>query len=316
MPCYKPLLAYREPTLNANGKHTIIFQTKEAARLTPINLPCGRCIGCRLERSRQWAVRCVHEASLYQQNCFITLTYDDDHIPTNKSLDHKHFQDFMKVLRERKRAELMALGLSKSERKKHAIRYYMCGEYGEEFGRPHFHACLFNFDFPDKEHFKLIRGNQYYTSKMLQSMWPHGYSTISDVSFESAAYVARYIMKKITGEDASEHYEILNEYGEYVQRTPEYNKMSLKPGLGKGWLEKFQTDVYPNDLVVLQGKKMKPPKYYDKLYEISYPSDFEDIKWKRHQGTLSNSENNSPERLFVRETVQIARLDKLKRSLK
>lgn len=316
MPCYNPLLAYREPTLSPTGKSIITFSPREAERLSPISLPCGRCVGCRLERSRQWAVRCMHEASLHEKNCFITLTYDDDHLPMNSSLDHKHFQDFMKVLRERVRSELVASGMSKAERKKFGIRYYMAGEYGEEFGRPHFHACLFNYDFPDKEKWKTIKGNQYYVSKMLSAIWPHGYSTISDVTFESAAYVSRYIMKKITGDKAEEHYEYLNEFGEYVQRTPEYNKMSLKPGIGKDWLTKYVSDVYPLDAVIVRGKETKPPKYYDKLYEISYPSDFEEIKWKRLQAARLNSDNNTPERLAVREKVALAKLDRLKRSLK
>jgi hypothetical protein len=100
-----------------------------------LELPCGQCIGCRLERSRQWAMRCLHESSLYDRNAFVTLTYDDEHLPPGGSLNYPDFQRFMKRLRKN----------SKSP-----IRFYMGGEYGESTLRPHFHVCLFGYDFPDK----------------------------------------------------------------------------------------------------------------------------------------------------------------------
>ena len=151
-------------------------------------VPCGQCIGCRLERSRQWAIRCVHEASLHTDNCFITLTYSPDCLPSDGSLNHDDFQKFFKRLRKHIAPK--------------KIRYYMCGEYGEDLqqpsklGRPHFHACLFGLDFDDKQLYIVRDDVKLYTSATLEKIWGKGFVTIGDVTFESAAYVARYIAKK------------------------------------------------------------------------------------------------------------------------
>ena len=245
----------------ANGKRKIVFNPRDGFSDLPILLPCGQCIGCRLERSRQWAIRCMHEAQLHDENSYITLTYNDKNLPKDGSLNLRHFQLFMKRLRK------------KTGKK---IRFYHCGEYGEKFKRPHYHACLFGYQFPDLRYFKTINGNKLYTSKYLDSVWTNkngetmGFSTIGNVTFESAAYVARYIMKKINGEKAEAHY-VNKETGEILK--PEYTTMSRRPGgLGAEWLKKYKTDVYPGDFVVVRGKKMKPPKYYDRQYELTYPS--------------------------------------------
>lgn len=161
MPCYNPLQAFY--VYDSSGERSIKFNTaaakmfhRDASPLGDDNLmlPCGRCMGCRLERSRQWALRCVHEAKMYDDNCFITLTYDPEKLPKSGSLDKREFQLFMKKLRRKYVSEIPE-ELSKDEAKawllKHGIRYYHCGEYGELLGRPHYHACLFNFDFPDKK---------------------------------------------------------------------------------------------------------------------------------------------------------------------
>lgn len=194
MPCYSPLEAWR-PVKSTRSKNPFIFSyhPEKCSSVSPdLTLPCGQCIGCRLERSRQWAVRCVHEASLHKRNCFITLTYNNDHLPEDRGLHYDHFQLFMKRLRK-KYGE--------------GIRFYMCGEYGEKLGRPHFHACLFNHDFSDKTPWKTTEtGFKLFRSKELEELWPYGYSSVGAVSFESAAYVARYIMKKVNGEAAEMHY--------------------------------------------------------------------------------------------------------------
>jgi len=266
-------------------------------------VPCGQCIGCRLERSRQWAIRCVHEAQLHNQNCFITLTYSDEYVPVGRSLVKADFQKFMKRLRK-------AFPDS-------SIRYYMCGEYGEQFGRPHFHACLFGFDFIDKTIWKKTNsGEHIYRSPSLEKIWPYGHSSIGSVTFNSAAYVARYVMKKRTGEQAQQWYEYVDEDGVIHHRLPEYTNMSLKPGIGHGWLEKYKSDVYPADTVVLKGKKMRPPRYYDLQFEMEYPSDFKRIKAARKSKAALHAENNTDSRLRVREEVQQARLKTLRRELK
>lgn len=294
MPCYNPLKGYRSKTVNPSGKRSIVFNAREAYHDLTVDLPCGQCIGCRLERSRKWAVRCLHEASLYEQNAFITLTYDDKHIPPNGSLRVEDFQKFMKRLR-----------FEFSDRR---IRYFHCGEYGESTQRPHYHACLFNFDFPDKSIWKKSQENNLYRSKILERLWPEGQSTIGDVTFESAAYVARYITKKMTGPHAEEHYGDLK---------PEYVTMSRRPGLGSEWFEKFKSDLYPDDFALIKRgdtySKCKVPKYYDTLLERTDPQEFAKVHAARKVNAQCHKDNNTPERLAVREEIQILKFQQLKR---
>jgi len=180
MACYHPVQAY----LGEDGVVTFA-ERRTHGSVSCLRLPCGKCVGCRLERSRQWAVRCMHEAQLHDRNCFITLTYDEAHVPAGFSLRYRDFQLFMKKLRK-------FAG--------HPVRFFMCGEYGGEHSRPHFHACLFGFDFPDKVQFKRVGGGAViYRSSVLERLWLQGFSTIGAVTFESAAYVARYVMKKLDG---------------------------------------------------------------------------------------------------------------------
>jgi len=272
-----------------------------------LELPCGQCIGCRLERSRQWAMRCLHESSLYDRNSFITLTYDDEHIPPGGSLWYPDFQRFMKRLRKHIKAP---------------VRFYMGGEYGETTARPHYHACLFGYDFPDKVYFrKSPSGEKLYTSAFLESIWPYGLSSIGNVTFESAAYIARYCVSKVTGDAAKSHYSC----SEYVDADgvirdsvePEFNHMSLKPGIGASWLAKYQTDVFPRDYVIVNGVKVKPPKYYDTLFERDNTLEFSEIVARRELDGYSDflRGEHSVARLSVKEQVHLARSSQLKRSL-
>ena len=228
MACFHPIDAWR------NAKRGITFDHSKAVGFG-LKLPCGQCVGCRLERSRQWAMRCVHEASLYDDNCFITLTYDAEHLPADGSLNKKHFQDFMKRLRSRF-----------VERR---IRFYHCGEYGVQYRRPHYHALLFNFDFVDKRLFKEVNGHRLYTSDDLALCWKLGFSSVGAVTFESAAYVARYIMKKVTGDPAEDHYRGVNsETGELTRLLPEYTTMSRRPGIAREWYERFSQTPTSNNV--------------------------------------------------------------------
>lgn len=298
MPCYHPLSAYQ----CADGS-IVFYESKRHDTVKSLSLPCGQCVGCRLERSRQWAIRCMHEAQMHTQNCFITLTYDDAHLPGDRSLHYRDFQLFIKRLRKRYPGR--------------RIRYYMAGEYGENFGRPHWHACIFGLDFDDKKLWKRTSANSLlYRSENLELLWPFGYSSIGDVTFESAAYVARYIMKKVTGKNAAEHYqEIDPDTGEIINRTPEFTKMSLKPGIGYEWYKQYTSDVYPHDYVVVRGKKVKPPKYYDKKYKIENPYEFDELLYIREKSAKLNYADNTLERLAVKEQVVKAKLQKLKRNL-
>jgi len=298
MACFKPLKAYQ-----CFDKSIVFTEARKHDIVRSLELPCGQCVGCRLERSRQWAIRCMHEASLYKDNCFITLTYDEEHLPEDYSLHYDDFQRFMKRVRKKYTGK--------------KIRFYMAGEYGENFGRPHFHACIFNLDFEDKYLWqKTDSGSKIYRSKILEELWPFGYCSIGEVNFQSAAYVARYIMKKVTGDMAEQHYEEVNfTTGEIIQRKPEFNKMSLKPGIGYGWYEKYKDDVYPHDYVIVNGKKCKPPKFYDKKYADDYPYEFDQLQWDREKSAKAQVFDNTPERLLVKEEVLKAKLSRLKRKL-
>ena len=212
MVCYYPLKGYR----SRSGKG-IVFNRANGFVDMPMAVPCGQCIGCRLERSRMWAVRCVHEASLHADNCFITLTFDDSHLSHTGTLITSDFQKFMKRLRK--------------EFSGRRIRYFHCGEYGEKLGRPHHHACLFGFDFSDKVLWSVRSNVKLYRSPTLDRIWGQGYCTIGDVNFESAAYVARYVTKKITGEVAVDHYKVGVDVstGEVISKKPEFVTMSRRP---------------------------------------------------------------------------------------
>lgn len=297
MPCYHPMPAVRM----SDGTVRFVSRSKRGAQ-DSLELACGQCVGCRLERSRQWAMRCLHEASLHENNAFITLTYSDSNLPRGGSLDYSDFQNFMKRLRKR-------IGTK--------VRFYCGGEYGEEQMRPHFHACLFGYDFPDKLYYKKTgSGESIYTSKLLESLWPLGLSSVGSVTFESAAYIARYCVQKVTGDLAEAHYRVVTEDGEIIDRVPEFNHMSLKPGIGRPWLEKFRTDVFPRDYVVVNGVKTKPPKYYDRLFEKEDPGAFSEIVAQRELDGYSQKllGEQSDARLAVKEQIAVARKSMLKRS--
>ena len=209
MPCYHPIIGWRSAVPNENGNYPILFNNNRKTILGPeTKIPCGRCIGCRLEYSRQWAVRCVHESKMHSNNCFITLTYDDVHLPDDRSLHVEHFQRFMKRLRKK-------CGF---------VRFFHCGEYGENLGRPHYHAILFGLDFGDKRLFSRRDDINLYTSYDLSKLWTFGFSTVGDCNFDTAAYCARYTLKKFRGSPEARE-------AHYGGRRPEYCTMSRRPGI-------------------------------------------------------------------------------------
>lgn len=214
-------------------------------------------------------------------------------MPLNKSLNNKHIQNFLKRLR-------------KSIQPK-KIRFFQCGEYSDPpKNRPHYHMILFNHDFSDKKIHKEENGNRLYTSQTLENLWTHGHAIIGSVTFESAAYVARYILKKINGKDAENHYN---------GRKPEYITMSRggtggKGGIGQGWYEKYSKEIYPNDYVIIRGKKIKPPKYYDLKTD---PEEFLPVKQKRNLEQEKQKSDNTHDRLMVKQAVLKASLTRLKR---
>lgn len=290
MGCFHPLKAYR---LGGQIKFGDPGVSKVAE---PLTLPCGQCMGCRLERSRQWATRIMFEAQLHQANSFITLTYSPENLPYPPSLRYPDYQLFMKRLRK-------TLG--------HKVRFFACGEYGDNTFRPHYHACIFGTDFPDRVLYsRSPAGYDLYRSRILEQCWGLGHVAVADLTFESAAYVARYCLKKMTGDQAEAHYEWIDpDTGECVQLVPEFAKMSLKPGIGGKWFELYSSDVYSgHDYVVINGHKCRPPRYFDRLLEKTDPDRFAEVKEARTDRAKSLASDNTPERLAVKETVRTAAL--------
>lgn len=305
MPCYHPLKGYISEKVNKTGKRSLVFCSDKSLLPVVTTIACGRCIGCRLDRSLQWATRCVHEAQMHDDNCFITLTFNNDNL--DSSLRVADFQKFMKRLRK-----------FISPRK---VRFFHCGEYGVKFSRPHHHACLFGYDFPDKILFKEFNGNKIYTSEILQNLWPFGFSTIGDVTLESAAYVARYVMKKWSKEnlEGSELYEAMSALSDedkkkmyYGEKHEEYITMSRRPGIGQSWYDNFKRDIFPSGFVVINGRKLKIPKYYDSRFELDNVFMYGSIKGERIKRASENP-NNSRSRLDVKEQLKLQTIKQLKR---
>lgn len=238
-----------------------------------IDIPCGQCIGCRLQRSADWACRCMLESKYHSFNYFFTLTYDDLFVPRSSYIDKdtgelcsintlykKDLQNFWKRLRKRV---------------DYKFKYYACGEYGTKTARPHYHAIVFGLEIPDLKLWKQSNsGFNLYTSEWINSIWKKGYVVIGDVTFESCAYVARYIMKKQTGEASS----VYDDYN----LEPEFNCMSLKPAIGLEYFSDHYNDIYRNDEIILpEGRVVSPPRYFDKKYDLIDEEDMQNIKDKR-----------------------------------
>ncbi len=248
-------------------------------------IPCGQCIGCRLEYSRQWAMRCTLEALQHECNYFLTLTYDELSVPTNPfsvgcdpdtgevireghshPLRPEHLTKFMKDLREYWRTHLGHDG----------IRFFACGEYGGKTGRPHFHIILFNCPILDMTLYKRnFQDKPLYNSPTIDKLWKKGYCVIAECNFDTCAYVARYIMKKQTG-DHKVMYDIMD-------LTPEFTRMSRMPGIGRTYYDQNSGKIYKYDQITIVGSKGQtlqpcPPKYFDRIYADEEPEDFERIK--------------------------------------
>lgn len=289
--CFRPIPAYSAP---GGG---VVFDSKRGYVDRPLQLPCGICQGCRMRRSHDWALRCVHEASCHEANCFVTLTYDQAHVPEDGGLVVEDWQKFAKRLRKE-------IG---------PFRFFHCGEYGERSFRPHYHALLFGVDFRS-DRVQVARRGDYpvFHSELLSRKWGLGLAEVGTFSFQSAAYVARYVLKKALGPDKSRYERVDHNTGECWSVRPEYITMSRNPGIGSKWFDRWHTDVYPSDEVVYEGRKFRPPRFYDS----KLPEDqLEGLKAARRRRAFSRREDCTPERLRVRESVAVARLGQLDREI-
>lgn len=234
---------------------------------------------------------------MHKRNAFITLTYDDDQLPADNSISKREFQLFMKRLRKE-------LGTR--------VRFFGCGEYGEKGGRAHYHGLIFGTDF--RSH-PIQRGRsraRTYSSDLLSKVWPYGHNTVGPVNATTAAYCARYALKKLSGEQAADHY--LRPHpltGELHQVQPEFALMSRRPGLGATWFDQFKGDLYPSDFLIVDGKKRSVPIYYTRKLQEDQQTK---LKRARKRAAVRHRDNNTPERLAVREIVISDKLKKFQSS--
>lgn len=290
MPCYGPLTGYY-PKSTASDKR-LVFRKDDSETGIGIKIPCGKCIGCKLEHSRQWALRCMHEKRMHTASAFLTLTYDNKHLPAGNTLVKRDLQLFMKRLRK-----IFGTG----------VRFFACGEYGETSGRPHYHVLLLNSDFVDKKPVTTRSEHPYYTSALLSKLWTAGSHIIGNVDFDSAAYVARYCTKKITGPKAAEHYK---------GRTPEFLVMSRRPGIGTAYLEKFKSEMYTHDNVIVNGVPSSLPRFYDTKYaSLNDTCEARLAVLKIARRRKISRVDKGTTRLRVREVVTLAKLAQKGRSI-
>lgn len=329
MPCYHPQDVIRSPRVcHARSGKPVVFFNKSRDRYSALwnstprhvewyqpdrfQIPgCKpKCVGCQERYSRDWAVRSWHHSQKYDANCFITLTFNDEFVP--RSLDHSVWQDFMKRFRRvvTPTCPFKEKALRDEWFRDFGVSFFMCGEYGSINMRPHFHACIYNFDFPDRKLWSVRDGVRLDTSEMLSELWScpksgksFGFSSVGDVSFQSSAYIARYVAKKAQRvADAS-----------LDGRKPEYSKCSLKRPIGKDWFYSFMQSVYPDDAVTMEGGfRAKPPRYYDKLLELT-DKDLSDTIRNIRVSKAKLSPDNTPARLAERESVKQVQFSQLKR---
>ena len=298
MACYSPVRAFRQ-----DGQKKLVFARPNWVGWDPsmrgeaLTLPCGSCIGCRLSYSRDWAVRCYHEASMYDDNLYSTLTYAE--MPQHGSLVRRDLTLFLKSL---------------GSKFGPGIRYFACGEYGDNLQRPHYHLIIFNFAPGDLRPFKKNKqGDMIYTSTLIDKVWKHGHTYHGNVTFQSAAYVARYVLKKVKGKAAPQHYK----NGALPSKLPEFTTQSTtgpSKGIGHDWYQKYGlTDCHTHDFCIVNSRRYRPPRYYDKLLEKSDPIRYAEIKIERRQNAERNKYDHCDPRLEVSQTIQESRAERLVR---
>lgn len=280
MSCYHPV------TVNVWRRSVV----KDSLRIGQRQeVPCGSCIGCRADQARDWSVRILHEVQVNDSAWFVTLTYDEKNLPGNGSLRPSDVRKFVRTVR----------------RSGEKVRYFICGEYGSRTLRPHYHAVLFGPDFLDRVVSRHADGHTFWRSPTLEKWWRGGHSDFSAVTFNSAAYVAGYVQKKVLAKVNAEQYTRVDPVsGELVEVHPEFARMSLKPALGRRWLEKYWTDVYPRDRVVVEGRELPVPRYYDKWLEVHHPEVMFAVKERRYEELQEIPEA----KLAARERIHASRL--------
>lgn len=253
-----------------------------------------------MEKARQWGIRCLHEKKMWPNNAYVTLTYDKEHLPVGESLVVRDLQLFMKRLRK-----------ARNSSKSNPLRFFAGGEYGEKDGRPHYHLLLFNCSFPDMVFFRHNkRGEALCISKELSELWGKGFCTIGEVTFDSAVYCAKYALKKVTGDAAAEHYFFVDDDGICHDKLPEFAVMSRRPGIGALYYEKYGSEVLAHDSVVVNGREVRPPRFYDGRSELVDAGRLEAHKRRRKRLAVLNRKDNTKERLRVKERIALMAAEK------
>ena len=298
--CFRPLYAYRDD-LKGDIKFlsgSLAFsQWKNGNYPWKMLIPCGKCVGCRLDYASKWSMRCQLEASCWNDNYFITLTYDDEHLPVRKhkvvdketgevikdefvaTLVPEHFTKFIKDLRRYYDYHFHHQN----------IRFFGCGEYGSKSWRPHYHIILFNCPILDlKEHTKNFRGDVLYTSELLSSIWKNGFVTVGECNYETCSYVARYTLKK-QGISQLEY----DDRG--IER--EFVRCSRMPAIGDTYFSKHVDEIKLTDNIILphNGSPLvfKPPRYFEKYLSDSEKEELHSNRMEMANLALSNELSNT-----------------------
>lgn len=237
------------------------------------------CNGCKADHARDWAIRAYHESQMHEQSSFINPTYSPEKLPPHGTLDPRDLQLFFKRLRKK-------IG---------PFRYFAAGEYGEKRLRPHYHICLFGWRPPDGRPIGVSsKGNIQYMSDILESAWGYGHITWSDFAPNCARYTAHYTASKlkkfkreeIDPETGLRPYERLDATtGEIIKLVPEFQRQSLKPGIGMPWLKKYWREVFPSDEVIMDGRQYPPPKAYWEWLKKHHPETAKLVMAKRIEET-------------------------------
>ena len=245
-------------------------------------------------------IRIVHESEMHDKTAFLTLTYNEQQLPDDGSLDKERLKKFFSDLRNHFREK--------------RLRYFAVGEYGEQLNRPHYHVILFGESFEDKYQWRFDKGYWLYRSPSLEKIWRLGNSEIGTVTHKSAGYCAQYVQKKVNGERALSHYRRTDpETGEQFNVAPEFALMSLRPGIGATWFDTYSSDVFPADSVVIDGREYPPPDYYLDRYAKKDPEAADAIRAKRRQA-VKEYDTYDPERLEVKEYIATLKHEAKERS--
>lgn len=298
MSCYHPLKAMKQVDLRTGefvkmqfidfkpaAKRNIKVERGRTLLETYEEIPCGKCTGCRMQYAENWAIRCILEARQWKDNCVITLTYNNEHLPKGKKIDPNTgeiLEENVTLCKEDVQKFFKRLRKTYSKKyNQNNIRFFMCGEYGDKRGRPHYHVILFNCYIPDQEFFKFNNnGFKIYNSKEIEKIWGLGDVKINELSYEMCAYIARYVLKKQKDKGSKEWYECNGQ-------VPEFTNMSRRPGIAYKYFEKNKEKIYETEEIWLQTKKTlkayKPGRYFDTKFEQENEEEFKKIKAKRRQ---------------------------------